>query len=214
MRAVEQAEAESAARKKKEGVEFGNMGAELEKKKEEKFTYAKLIDTKFDVWMNLQEFYGISSEFPSEYLFYQKDTNNNLVFLSDGLTHSLMPCKRKYKLKVVNIGVKMFSKNRDDKSPANYRLLQEGLEILMPLMDDRRKVKVTKELFLTFLDKSIMTYEDIKQHECIEQFEGREHGSAVMIYDSEVYATVWIGVNNVSLMVNKEEIKSFRFLIK
>ncbi len=84
----------------------------------------------------------------------------------------------------------------------------------MPLMDDRRKVKVTKELFLTFLDKSIMTYEDIKKHTLIEEFEGKEHGSAIMIYDAEVYATVWIGVNNVSLMINKEEIKSFRFLIK
>jgi hypothetical protein len=29
-----------------------------------------------------------------------------------------------------------------------------------------------------------------------------------------VFATVWIGVNNVSLMINKEEIKSFKFLIQ
>lgn len=46
-------------------------------------------------------------------------------------------------------------------------------------------------------------------------FEGKEHGSAVMFCagPSGVYATVWLGVNNVSLMVNKEEIKSFKFLI-
>ncbi len=87
-------------------------------KKEEGFTYAKLIDTKFDVWMNLQEFYGINGDFPNEYLFYQKDTNNNIVFISEGMTNNLMKCTRKYKLKVVNIGVKMFSKNRDDKSQA------------------------------------------------------------------------------------------------
>jgi hypothetical protein len=30
----------------------------------------------------------------------------------------------------------------------------------------------------------------------------------------DVFATVWIGVNNVSLMINKEEIKSFKFLIQ
>jgi hypothetical protein len=51
MRAVEQAEAEKALREK--GTEYGNMGVEMETKKEEKFTYAKLIDTKFEVWMNL-----------------------------------------------------------------------------------------------------------------------------------------------------------------
>jgi hypothetical protein len=76
-----------------------------------------------DVWMNLQMFYGINSSFPSEYLFYQKETTNNLVFISDGMANGLMKCTRKYKLKVVNIGVKMFSKNRDDKSEAKYRLL-------------------------------------------------------------------------------------------
>ena len=34
------------------------------------------------------------------------------------------------------------------------------------------------------------------------------------MFAGEVYATVWIGVNNVSLMVNKEEIRSFRFLLQ
>ena len=67
----------------------------------------------------MQQFYGINSEFPSEYLFYQKNTNNNIVFISDGMTNIFMKCTRKYKLNVVNIGVKMFSKNRDDKSNAN-----------------------------------------------------------------------------------------------
>ena len=94
------------------------MSAQMEAKKEESFTYAKLVDTKFEVWANLQEFYGINSDFPSEFMFYQKNTNNNVVFISEGMTNKFMKCTRKYKLNVVNIGVKMFSKNRDDKSNA------------------------------------------------------------------------------------------------
>ena len=127
-----------------------------------------------------------------------------------------MKCTRKYKLNVVNIGVKMFSKNRDDKSQAQFRLLQEGLEILLPYMDDRRKIWVTKDLFLKILEVNIITYEDLKlKHQC-DSFEGRDHGSAVMICEGQedVFATVWVGVNNVSLMINKEEIKSFKFLIQ
>ncbi len=81
------------------------------------------MDTKLEVWANLQEFYGINSDFPSEYLFYQKNTNNNIVFISDGMTKKFMKCTRKYKLNVVNIGVKMFSKNRDDKSNANVKVI-------------------------------------------------------------------------------------------
>ena len=99
------------------------MSSELLVKKEETFTYARLMDTKIDVWANLQEFYGINSDFPSEYLFYQKETTNNLVFISDGMANTLMKCTRKYKLHIVNIGVKLFSKNRDDKSSANVRVI-------------------------------------------------------------------------------------------
>ena len=94
------------------------MSVKMAEKKEEAFTYGKLIDTRFEVWMNVQEFYGINGEFPNEYLFYQKNTSNNIVFISEGMTDKLMKCTRKYKLNVVNIGVKMFSKNRDDKSLA------------------------------------------------------------------------------------------------
>ena len=82
-----------------------------------------MIDAKFEAWANLQEFYGINADFPSEYLFYQKNTNNNVVFISEGMTNKFMKSTRKYKLNVVNLGVKMFSKNRDDKSNAQVNKL-------------------------------------------------------------------------------------------
>jgi hypothetical protein len=108
---VEQAEEESKQKYGDLSVQFSQFSKEMDKK-EELFTFAKLIDTKFDVWMNIMDFYGISSEFKSENLFYQKNTNNNIVFISDGLTE-MMKYKRKYKLNVVNLGVKVFNKNRD-----------------------------------------------------------------------------------------------------
>lgn len=82
-------------------------------------------------------------------------------------------------------------------------------------MDDSRKITVAKEVFLKFLELPLITYEDLKSKYQCSEFEGKEHGSAVMFCagPSGVYATVWMGVNNVSLMVNKEEIKSFKFLI-
>ena len=51
-----------------------------------------------------------------------KETNNFLVFIGEGL-NDMMKYKRKYKMHIVNIGVKMFNKNRDEKSRAKYRLL-------------------------------------------------------------------------------------------
>ncbi len=205
---VEQAEEESKQKYGDLSVQFSQFSKEMDKK-EELFTFAKLIDTKFDVWMNIMDFYGISSEFKSENLFYQKNTNNNIVFISDGLTE-MMKYKRKYKLNVVNLGVKVFNKNRDQKSRATYRLLQEGLELLLPYMNDERKIHVTKDVFKTVIEASQIRNEELQK--LTNAFDEKETGSAVMIYE-DAYATIWIGKSKVSLMINKEEIKSFKFLI-
>lgn len=118
MALIEQAEEEARRKKEASGVQFGQMSAELAAKKEEAFTFARLNDTRAEVWANIAAFYGIREDFPSDFLFYQKNTKNNLVLISEGLANGLMKCTRKYKLNVVNLGVKMFSKNRDDKSSA------------------------------------------------------------------------------------------------
>jgi len=44
-------------------------------------------------------------------------------------------------------------------------------------------------------------------------FDNKELGSAVMCFDNFA-VTIWIGKNNVSLMVSKEEINSIKFLMK
>ena len=53
-----------------------------------------------------------------------------------------MSAKKKFKLSVVNLGLKMFQKNRENKSEGQYRLLQEGLEVLLPYMDERRQIRL------------------------------------------------------------------------
>ena len=72
------------------------------------------------MWDNLRNFYGISEDFKKEFLYYQKGTFNSIVFVSEGL-HEMMGYDRKYKFHVINIGVKLFGKNRDDKSPGKVR---------------------------------------------------------------------------------------------
>lgn len=103
----------------------------------------------------------------------------------------------------------MFNKNRDQKSRAHYRLLQEGLELLLPYMNEERKIRVTKEVFRAIIEAGQILHENVKK--LTSAYDGKEPGSAVMIFE-DAYATVWIGVNKVSMMINKEEIKSFKFL--
>lgn len=83
-------------------------------------------------------------------------------------------------------------------------------------MDNRRKLTVRPDIFLKIVELSTITYDDLKMKYHCTIFEGRDFGSAIMMCEDrpDIYATVWIGVNNVSLMVNKEEIKSFKFLMQ
>lgn len=81
----------------------------------------------------------------------------------------------------------------------------------MPFMKEERKFNVSKLLFAEFLDKFNFTFEELRALND-NQFEGKEPGSAVMI-TGELFVTIWIGINNVTLMIGKEEIKSFKFLM-
>lgn len=64
------------------------------------------------LWQELATFFGINADkFPGHQLAYQKDTNKNIILLNEGLSE-LMNYRRKNKLKVVNIGLKIFCKNK------------------------------------------------------------------------------------------------------
>ncbi len=79
-------------------------------------------------------------------------------------------------------------------------------------MNDERKITVSKELFSMFLDKNSFTFDELKNQWKNDSFESKDQGSAVIVC-GELYVSIWIGVNNVSLMIGKEEIKSFKFLL-
>ena len=70
----------------------------------------------------------------------------NVVLLNDGL-HIAMKSTKKYKLEVINLGLKMFERLRNDKSEVTHRLLQEGLEILVPYMDYSRQIRAPIPFF-------------------------------------------------------------------
>jgi hypothetical protein len=134
-----------------------------------------------------------------------------------------MSHKKKYKLEVINIGLKMFERNRTDKSEGDYRLLQEGLELLLPYMTFKRQILFEDGEFYTAITKPhdhMLKFEEISSLfgvEIREKFRNLSKGSAVLRFPSaqgEMLAcTIWIGVNNVSLMLSKEEISSFTFLL-
>lgn len=112
----------------------------------------------------------------------------------------------------------MFQKNRESKSEGKYRLLQEGLEILVPHLDERRIIEVPTELFekLTVATQKTLNFDTIAAQfsdTLVNKFKSIPIGSAVIKFSSincpeANFVTIWIGRNNVLLMIGKEEIKS------
>lgn len=58
----------------------------------------------------------------------------------------------------------------------------------------------------------MLTFDCLKDELKITKFEVMDIGSAIMIFD-EFSVTVWVGKNNVSLMISKEEINSIKSLL-
>lgn len=72
----------------------------------------KLMEESPYIWDSIVNFFDIDDEkFPSEQLAFQQGTNKNVVLLNEGL-NELMAYRRKNKLNVVNMGLKIFCKNK------------------------------------------------------------------------------------------------------
>ena len=126
-----------------------------------------------------------------------------------------MKCSRKNKLHVVTLGLKVFNKNKGgQESACGFRILQEGVEALMPFMGPKRIVSVSQDLYLAFLaaNDHQINFETLRTTWSTTGFE-KDIGSAIMCFNGFA-VTVWIGKNNVSLMISKEETRSIQFLLE
>lgn len=129
-----------------------------------------------------------------------------------------MSFRRKNKLKVVIIGLKIFCRNRIasiNDGMSEYRIVQEGLDVLLPYLSDKRKIVVPKQMYvkMTEIHDHMLTLEALKTDWGFDKFSTMEAGSAVMIFEDFAVA-IWVGKNNVSLMISKEEINSIRALME
>jgi hypothetical protein len=130
-----------------------------------------------------------------------------------------MEYRRKNKLKVVVIGLKIFSRNKlgtnSDMHEAEFRIVQEGVDILLPYMSDKRKVIVPRDLYikLTEIHDHMLTLEALTNEWKMDKFATMEKGSAIIMFE-EFAVAVWVGKNNMSLMISKEEINSIRALME
>lgn len=84
----------------------------------------------------------------------------------------------------------------------------------MQKTNSKRLIQIEKDLFRKFTEATdnMMTFESLKNDWNLTDIQNLDCGSAIMCFD-DFAITVWIGQNNVSLMISKEEINSIKFLM-
>ena len=104
--------------------------------------------------------------------------------------------------------------NQTNSNGMDFRLLSEGVDVLLPFLSNKRIINVELALFLKFTEihDHMLTFEALRSEWNSTLFENKEIGSAILKFD-QFAVTVWIGKNNVSLMISKEEINSIKSLL-
>ena len=154
-------EVEETQRKEKEksdalGIPCSNLTAEKRKMEDKRevaeFPFVGLVKTKPEVWFELLSYYGIDHSFPADYLYeHTVGGSRNIMLLNQGL-HQLMSHKKKFKLDVVNLGLKVFSMNKENKSECQYRIMQDAVDVLLPYMDISRQIHLKDGAFFKALN--------------------------------------------------------------
>jgi multisite-specific tRNA:(cytosine-C5)-methyltransferase len=199
----------------------------------------------------LQNYYGMipkNSEnnlningFPFDQLATQSKIYKKLNFISKGLLH-LMKSDRRNQLKLINLGVKLFSLNKrkipeeGDTDFCKFRICQDGLIYLLPFMSKRIYFCDDENLFIKLIKVVDLIKEEIEDIELRNQLNEVKSGcivfvlvnkkpdSGVKFFSDEYYqylkenykdaVTCYISAVRLSTMINKEHQHVFNLKFK
>jgi 16S rRNA C967 or C1407 C5-methylase (RsmB/RsmF family) len=111
-------------------------------------------------------YYGLKSNFPSNQLVTQSKISKKISFISRGVRELLINDWRN-QLKVINVGVKLFSGNKKkvegpEDEHCKYRICQDGLVYILPFME-KRIFFCSLEFFIRMLKQKDIRHDDIKE---------------------------------------------------
>jgi len=110
-------------------------------------------DKMLPVLQSLQDFFGISKNFPFSQLLIRSKKANTIYFVTQAARDLLLndDCHR---LRIVNTGVKMFAKHdaKDSIYKCPYRICSEGTNFLLPFLS-KRVINITEADLINLLTK-------------------------------------------------------------
>lgn len=177
-----------------------------------------------DVWKNIKSFYDINDSklefFKPTQLLTRSLTGKkkNIYFCSDAVKKFVQ--NNEGNVKIINTGIKVFSRCDHRSMRCEYRMANEGLESINSVIGDRRRVEVSKDDLIALLEgtdpknppelelMSVMVKERMKELEA---------GSCLLVYkDSsgiEINIVGWKGAKSLRAYIDlNESIHNLRLL--
>jgi len=164
-----------------EGVQPPRKKAKVEMKgfKEDPFVFLKDDD---EHWPLIKEFYGIDESFPASQLLVRSvgGKKRNVYLVSKAVKDVMEMVDDNHK--VVNTGMKVIARAEADNVDCFFRLMQEGIEALLPFIN-KRKVFVTQEdvMILLTQDRPFCTEFSSTTRQQFDNIEGQ--GCIVYVYE-------------------------------
>ncbi|KAK7075924.1 tRNA (cytosine(34)-C(5))-methyltransferase [Halocaridina rubra] len=163
------------------------------------------------VWPGIDNFYGIRKEVNSGlFLTRTKEGKKRNIYFTNELVKDIVQLNQEY-VKIINTGVKVLVRSDNKGAPCDFRLAQDGSEVLLPLMT-LRKIRVTRnDLVIMLLNDDMETPPEISTLDTETQKQCSElcTGATAFIYKANDMMTIqlvgWKGNKSLRAYVAKND---------
>jgi len=180
--------------------------------KEDPFIY---FEPDEPIFTDISNYFGLHEELKSEmFLTRCKDTTKkNTLYYTTEIVRDIVQCNEE-KVKIINTGVKAFTRCENKGAICPFRLAQEGSLMTIPFMTKRTIRPSVKDLEILLLssDVEMPPSHDLLSKSTQEQISQMETGSVALIYEekhkdyiTKVEFVGWKGKNSLRAYVPKNE---------
>ncbi|KAI8074437.1 S-adenosyl-L-methionine-dependent methyltransferase [Gongronella butleri] len=166
----------------------------------------------------IKSFFGLSDAFPDNQFLLRSEENSrnrNVYFVSEA-AKAVLQSDDFNRINVVNSGVRLFARQGMDIANCAFRLSSEGVPLLAPYLDDKRKLDIDLDVLKTLLIHAFPMITEFND-ETKTKLEKMEIGGILcnvvvnhpnMPANTRLQIPVWRGKSSLNVLLNKHDKKS------
>eukprot|EP00045_Choanoeca_perplexa_P011944 m.128322 g.128322 ORF g.128322 m.128322 type:complete len:774 (-) comp15824_c0_seq8:34-2355(-) len=172
----------------------------------------------------LSDFYGLAPEFPWKLMMARGsgERQRNLYVISE-LSRQILERNEDRDIKIINMGVKVFTRTDSTSNTCAYRLCQSGIDVLLPYMT-KRVLKASPADVFKILREDAPHFEDLAPELC-EGLLALDDGAVALVCDEglpslsgqplkcPVHICAWRGRKTLRCLVTKQERLHYELLL-